>query len=260
MAEMRLADLPYALKENVLEDSQDFVAFLGHCIAHGAKSKSQNFQDIWALYENSFETDLIYVEFGATDGITGSNTYLLQKDYHWRGLLAEPNPIWYEALYKNRTGEYGEPKIVEKAVWTDSGKDLTFLSPTESDLGTIQGYGENDEHAEKRDGSPTITVKSVGLAHMLMDKFSWYLENESYTLDISYMSVDTEGSEYDILKAYFENKYSKWFNINCITVEHNYNPDTRKNIRDLMEANGYVNKFPEISRWDDFWKKIEKVD
>ena len=256
MAEMRLSELPYALKENILPDSQDFVSFLGYCIAHGDKSRSQNFQDIWALYENNFQTDLIYVEFGATDGITGNNTFLLQNEYHWRGVLAEPNPIWYEALYKNRTGEYGEPKIVEKAVWTDSGKDLTFLSPTESDLGTIQGYGENDEHAAKRDGSPTITVQSIELAYMLMDNFSWYFDLNKI-LDIGYMSVDTEGSEYDILKAYFDDERSKHFNIKCVTIEHNYNPEVRKNIRDLMEANGYVNKFPEISRWDDFWKKVD---
>jgi len=256
MAEMKLADLPYALKDNITEDSQDFVSFMGYCIAHGAKSKSQNFQDIWALYENRFETDLMYVEFGATDGITGNNTYLLQKDYYWRGVLAEPNPIWYDALYKNRTGMQGAPKIVEKAIWTDSGIDLTFLTPTESDLGTIQGYGMNDEHAEKRDGSHTIRVQSTSLAFMLMDSFSWYLsEKNNDPFEIHYMSVDTEGSEYDILRAYFDDERSKRFNIKCVTIEHNYNPDARKNIRNLMEANGYVNKFPEISRWDDFWKK-----
>jgi len=255
MAEMRLADLPYALRDNVQPDSEDFVSFLGQCIAHGKVSKSQNFQDIWALYENDFMTDGIYVEFGATDGITGSNTYLLQKDYHWKGVLAEPNPIWYEALYKNRTGEYGAPKIVEKAVWTDSGKDLKFLTPSESDLGTIQGYGKDDEHAEKRAGSQTITVQSIELAYMLMDNFSWYLQRID-PIDINYMSVDTEGSEWDILRAYFDDERSKHFNIRCITVEHNYNPSLRKDIRDLMEANGYVNKFPEISRWDDFYKKV----
>ena len=256
MAEMRLADLPYALKDNILEDSEDFVAFLGYCIAHGKVSKSQNFQDIWALYENDFMTDGLYVEFGATDGITGSNTYILQTEYGWRGVLAEPNPVWHKSLYYNRHGSSGPPaKIVEKAVWTDSGKDLTFITPTEADLGTIQGYGTNDEHAEKGDGSQTIKVQSIELAFMLMDNFSWYL-NVQDPIDINYMSVDTEGSEWDILRAYFDDERSKHFNIKCITVEHNYNPSLRKDIRALMEANGYVNKFPEISRWDDFYKKV----
>ena len=39
-----------------------------------------------------------FVELGALDGVTGSNTYALEKCLNWRGLLIEANPESYAKL------------------------------------------------------------------------------------------------------------------------------------------------------------------
>ena len=57
--------------------------------AAAAFSKSQYCQDIFALSKPPM-TSGFFVEFGATDGVQWSNTWLLEKRFGWRGILAEP--------------------------------------------------------------------------------------------------------------------------------------------------------------------------
>src|SRR5438477_4782507 len=82
------------------DGEQDFFRFI---INHFTTSHSQSVQDLWALYEAKEARNKFFVEFGATDGVKINNTVLLEREYGWKGILAEPNPIWHEALFKNRS-------------------------------------------------------------------------------------------------------------------------------------------------------------
>ena len=64
--------------------------------------KSQLNQDLIALIVNNFKQKGYFVEFGATNGFDLSNTYLLEKNFYWNGILAEPMPRWHKDLKKNR--------------------------------------------------------------------------------------------------------------------------------------------------------------
>lgn len=240
--QINLIDFIYGIKDNVVADEN--LEFVGHCITHLADVKSQNFQDVWAAYENRFSKggENFYVEFGATNGIDGSNTHMLEKKYYWRGILAEPNPLWHKALIANRNCS-----VDTDCVYTETGKTVEFLAADEPDLSTIKGFGENDEHSSKRKNSETIKVTTVSLFDML--------ERHNAPNIIGYMSVDTEGSEYDILKAFFDNKNSDKYQIRCITVEHNFKNDAREKVFNLLTSQGYKRKFGHFSRWDDFYVK-----
>ncbi|MBK7635080.1 MAG: FkbM family methyltransferase [Saprospiraceae bacterium] len=53
-------------------------------------------------------------------------------------------------------------------------------------------------------------------------------------MHIDYLSIDTEGSEYDILSSFNFDRYT----FGIITVEHNYTA-YRDRIKDLLESKGY---------------------
>ena len=76
--------------------------FLAYCFLNRDASRSQILQDLWVGYELDERREGFFVEFGATNGLVNSNTWLLEKKYSWRGILAEPNPIWHSALRQNR--------------------------------------------------------------------------------------------------------------------------------------------------------------
>ena len=65
-------------------------------------SESQIFQDLFVINELDFKEDGFFVEIGAADGKYLSNTYLLEKEFKWDGLVVEPAKIWSEDIKKNR--------------------------------------------------------------------------------------------------------------------------------------------------------------
>jgi len=65
---------------------------------------------------------------------------------------------------------------------------------------------------------------------------------------IDYLSIDTEGSELDILQAL---DFSAW-EIRLLTVEHNHTPK-RQAIHDFLASKGYRRKFETLSNVDDWY-------
>lgn len=203
---------------------------------------SQLGQDLWVLEETDNKKGGFFVDFGATDGITINNSYLLEKDYDWTGIVSEPNPAYFEDLSKNR-----QCVIDHNAVFTETGKQVVLLSPEATDISTIQGYGTDDEFAQARALGTPIEVPTISLFDLLeLHKAPSYID---------YLSVDTEGSEYDILKAFFDSEQSSKYNIQLITVEHNYT-DARKKIYELLTENGY--ELARTEKCDDFYRKVSE--
>jgi len=84
-------------------------------------SQAQLRQDLLVLCHTNFKENGYFVEFGACDGRELSNTYLLEKDFKWNGILAEPGRIWHKDLYNHRNCH-----ISEDCVWRESDQDIVF--------------------------------------------------------------------------------------------------------------------------------------
>lgn len=238
---MNLVELIYSLQEDSNKQlrGSELLKFIGFCIQNAHQSVSQNYQDIWALWntKNKQSNDFFFVEFGATDGTTISNTYLLEKEFGWKGILAEPNPSFHEDLLKSRTCN-----ISKGCVYNESGKTVDFVMADVGSLSTIKGFG-NDEFVEERKNSKIIKVDTISLIDLLT------IYDAPKVID--YLSIDTEGSEYGILNAFFQDNTE--YDIRNVTVEHNFS--MRDKLYELMTANGYTRQFTELSRWDDFYTK-----
>ena len=108
-----------AFDQNVL--IEDNKGFLKKFINHFEKKKnisSQLYQDMFASFIVGNKFDKTFLEFGATNGIDLSNTYMLENLEKWWGALSEPSLQWHEALKKNRKNS----KIITKCIWSQSGK------------------------------------------------------------------------------------------------------------------------------------------
>jgi hypothetical protein len=97
-----------------------------------AKSKAQLRQDLMVLSSLNFKRDGFFIEFGATNGIDLSNSFLLEKNYGWKGILAEPAKIWHSSLTKNRTSH-----IELDCVWSESNASIVFNEVSEPEISTI---------------------------------------------------------------------------------------------------------------------------
>jgi len=198
-------------------------------------SKSQLGQDLFALCETGFKKDGYFVEFGATNGVNLSNSCLLEKQFGWAGIVAEPALRWHKDLKNNR-----KCHIETNCVWSESNSVLTFNETDSGEYSTIESYNSSDAHNEKRKSGKTYSINTISLEDML-DKYNAPRE-------IDYLSIDTEGSEYEILSNFNFDKYK----FRTITCEHNFTPD-REKIFSLLTANGYVRKLEECSRFDDWY-------
>lgn len=197
-------------------------------------SKAQLFQDLFVLSELEFKKNGFFVEFGAANGVELSNTYLLEKDFNWTCILAEPAKHWHSELKRNRS-----VFIEDKCVWEDSTSTLTFNGTSTAELSTIDSFSSGDMHRYSRESGREYSVDTISLNDLLIKYNAPY--------DIDYLSIDTEGSEFAILSSLDFEKFS----FKIITCEHAYTKK-RENIRVLLESLGYVRKYQEFSAFDDW--------
>jgi FkbM family methyltransferase len=195
-------------------------------------SKSQLGQDLLALSTFGPRHRGFFVEFGATDGIDLSNTWLLESEFGWNGILCEPARTWHPALRSNRSSA-----IDTRCVYSASGQQVDFLEVGFPELSTIKGFGDSDEHNSMRSQHVSYKVETVSLRDLLKE--------HSAPNFIEFLSVDTEGSEFDILRDFNFNEYR--FGLIC--VEHNYT-ENRFKVEALLAANGYRPVYPEFSAFD----------
>ena len=210
--------------------------FLAYVFANRRRSSAQILQDLWVCFELGEARNGFFVEFGATNGVSNSNTALLEAEYGWRGILAEPNPAWHAELRSNRRAE-----VDPRCVAARTGDEVDFLVVEDAELSTMATYAANDHFVGVRWGAPRISVETVSLNDLLSD--------HSAPTTIDYMSIDTEGSEWEILSTF---DFGRW-QVRLFSIEHN-NTKREHEIDGLMAQHGYRRVFREFSQWDAWYR------
>jgi FkbM family methyltransferase len=175
------------------------------------------------------------VEIGAGDGITLSNTHLLEEA-GWSGLAIEANPELAKRLRANRSCS-----VVSACVHTSDNETVDFLVARNHHLSRIADIKNTDEHESRRligaksISVPAITFESALLAH-----------GAPSTID--FLSIDIEGAELMILRSI---DFSRW-DIRTIAVEHN-RTTARTQILDLLNRAGFRRVWADFSKVDDWF-------
>lgn len=234
-----------ALKDDNLDLLNKFISFFQKKIL----IKSQLYQDIFAEFIMQGENKKTFFEFGATDGFELSNSYTLENEYKWTGVLSEPSPQWHEALKQNRP----KTKIITDCVWSESEKELNFFISDVGVLSSLEEFKENDKISmpgntkARIKAGKTIKVKTISLNDVIIKYFD--------SVCPSYLSIDTEGSEFEILKNFnFEKHRPK-----VLTIEHNFT-DIQTKIDELMFSNNYIRVFKKLTSFDAWYVAAEKFN
>lgn len=220
-------------------NTTDDVRFLAFCAGLRPLAHGQILQDLWVLYELDLQQNGYFVEFGAYDGTVHSNTKLLEERFGWTGILAEPNPDLAETLRSARRAV-----VDSRCVWDSSGERVSLLLTGDAELSTVAEHAASDLHTESRHAT---AVRSVDVPTVSLDDL---LDEHGAPPVIDFMSVDTEGTELRILRAFDINRHRP----RLLTVEHNGNAEAQRELDALLEAQGYQRRFRTMSDWDAWYR------
>jgi FkbM family methyltransferase len=212
--------------------------FTNYCAINSMNSHAQLFQDLLVVFLMKGKRDGFFVEFGATNGRDLSNTSVLEEHFGWKGILAEPAKCWHGALKANRRAA-----IDTRCVWSETGAQLEFKETEIAELSTLSDLVDKDSNRAGRVKGMTYSVETVSLNDLL--------KTYSAPREIDYLSIDTEGSELSILQTFNFADY----NIQIMTVEHNFVEPNRQEVFKLLSHNGFMRLFEPLSKFDDWYVK-----
>jgi FkbM family methyltransferase len=199
--------------------------------------KGAHLQDLWVLSMSGHRVGF-FVEFGAYDGMASSNTFILEKKYGWKGIIAEPAVGMKSQIIANR-----DCKLDFRAVWDKSNEIIKF----HEDL--TEGYlsvASEDSQITTNNFNLSYSVQTVTLLDLLRDHNAPKI--------INYISVDIEGSELRVITNFFEN--NTFYDVKLWTVEHNYRKDAGR-LLELFAINGYQVVHSQLSLRDYWFMKRE---
>jgi FkbM family methyltransferase len=148
------------------------------------------------------EREGMFVECGANDGYSQSNTYHLERLQNWKGVLIEPVPSLAKLCRATRKNAL----VFNCALGANNDENCSIIY---SDLMTTtvgaHGSREGDErYAAKnkafvqRDGNYEIKVPMRTLSAVL---------DEAGVNDVDFFSLDVEGFEIEVLKGLDRSRY-----------------------------------------------------
>lgn len=186
--------------------------------------KSQIGQDRWVREQFIVnqarivsETSPYFVEIGAHDGIEFSNSFYFEKSLGWNGLCIEPNPTTFRSLVKNRGCHCSSFAVSDKK-------------------GEVKINFETAEH-------PMLAGISEQGVSVSCDTITKILESYDAPRQITYMSIDVEGHECEVLGGLDIERFQP----DMFTIEHNGNADRITFIMEWLSQRGYLFR---VFNWD----------
>lgn len=177
--------------------------------------------------------DGFFIELGAMDGVTYSNTLFFEQQLGWSGILIEPQTYMYESLVANRPNcynfNYAISKIEGEVLFTGNyalgGIDST-MTDKHKKIWNLEGDGHS------------YMVKSKPIRDVIKDV---------PIQEVDLFSVDVEGGELDVLETFDWNIPVK---IVLIEIqEHDYDKDNE--IRNFLKRKNFA--FSESVPCSEIW-------
>jgi FkbM family methyltransferase len=182
--------------------------------------------------------DGVFLDIGAYDGETFSNSLFFEETMGWRGLCVEPLPSAFARLASRRKAICENVALADfegraEFIDCDAGVDQKMLSGLAAHF--------DQRHVQRLEQVAT----NASSIEVPVTKLSTLLDRHGMR-QIDLCSLDTEGSEMAIVEGLDLER----FNISVFTIENNY---AESPLRDLMARKGY--EFVARLQWDDVFKR-----
>lgn len=201
-----------------------------HNYVFACTSYSQCGQDEYVLkHYFSDVTDGCFIDIGAYDGISFSNTKLFEE-LGWKGICIEPLPEIFQELCKNRSCICINGCITDRPGIVEFTQIVCPMEPTHQMLsGITKAYDPRHIARINKDIAPCNGSKKTIMVpgYLLADILDMY-----HICHINYLTLDVEGGELEILQSIPFNRIT----IDVIDVENNYN-DAR--VKRFLESKGF---------------------
>lgn len=236
-------------KIDIIKDSPFNEIYFNVPVAWGGASGSEIPRPLPSDFVSNFfglEEGGFFIDVGASDGIIWSNTLGLEINNNWKGICIEPHPYTFKQLTSETKGIIRTAECLNVAI---SKEEETcdfqmFEGDWDSHMlsGLVKNYDprqkERDDFKRNSNQSKIIKVKCIPLQKIF---------NERNITHVDYLSIDTEGSELNILQSINFEKTS----FRLISVESNYESD---NLDEFLLSKGYT--FREKLACDRFYIKL----
>lgn len=192
-------------------------------------------------YNNGF-----YIEIGAYDGITQSNTFYLERKKNWKGILIEPSKKVFDKCIKYRSNKN---YFYNRACVSFNYKNK-YLKLNYSGLKTYSDKFLEKKRIKDYISNPEILYGDRTYTYnVLAVTMNSLLSKSNAPKIIDFMSLDTEGAEFEILKGINFKKYK----FRYLLIESNSFVKLKK----FMKKNEYdfIKKFNE----NDFLFKFSTI-
>jgi FkbM family methyltransferase len=199
-----------------------------------SSSESQLCQDIFCALAHNLKRNGFFVEVGVGEGKSISNTYLLEKKFDWQGLLVEPCRSFHESIRKTR-----KAALDTRAASSLEHGEITF---NESVAGGVYSYSANADI----NGNAKVNNKTVITYQVPTATLNTILQDHNAPRDIDFMSIDTEGSELDILSGIDLSRYR----VGLFCIEHNFRESFIAALDAKLLPKGYRRVLPVTSSYD----------
>lgn len=175
--------------------------------------------------------NLFFIDVGAHDGLSSSNTAYAEMNLDWNGICIEPHPDVYSKLTTTRKCKTYNCCVSE--------------FETEIEFCRIRGYSEmlsgikssySESHLKRITNEITEHGGDMTIIKVPSKTLNTIIEENNIDR-VDYLSIDTEGSELSVLKSIDLNKHK----ITVISAENNgYNNDVYDYLKKLYNFVGKV--------------------
>ncbi len=166
-----------------------------------------------------------FIEAGANDGISQSNTLLFEKKLKWKGLLIEPIPELAVSCKINRPGCIVENYALVPFDYPEKEIEMRYSNLMSLVKGAMGSEREEIEHVQKGCEIQDVITYEIRVPVATLTAL---LEKHKIS-KIDLLSLDVEGYELSVLKGIDFRKFKPRF----ILVEARFKQEIENYLRDL---------------------------